>query len=58
MTLHERERELEALDLDAESIGFIVAELDTQRLFLFAEAIRLELGERAEGKPLERFRYH
>jgi hypothetical protein len=58
MTLQERERELEALELDAESVAFIVSELDTPRLYLFAEAIRLELSERYEGKPLDKLRFH
>jgi hypothetical protein len=58
MTLQERERELEALDLDAESVAGIVAGIDTARLHLLAEAIKLELKHRCEGKPLDKLRFH
>jgi hypothetical protein len=58
MTLQERERELESLDLDAEAITQFVSGLDTGRLHLLAEALQLELNERYEGKPLDRLMWH
>jgi hypothetical protein len=58
MTLQERERELQALDLDAESVAVIVAEIDTARLHLLSEAIKMELTQRSEGKPVYKFRFH
>jgi len=58
MTLQERERELESLDLDAEAITQFVSELDTVRLYLLAEALQSELTERYEGKPLDRLMWH
>jgi hypothetical protein len=54
MTLQEKERELDALDRDAESVTTIVSELDTTALHMIAEAIRTELTHRYEGKPLDR----
>lgn len=58
MTLQERERELESLDLDAEAITQFVSELDTVRLHLLAEALQIELTERYEGKPLNPLMWH
>jgi hypothetical protein len=58
MTLQERERELQALELDAESVAVIVAEIDSARLHLLSEAIKLELTQRCQGKPLSRFAFH
>jgi hypothetical protein len=58
MTLQERERELQALDRDAESVAVIVAEIDTARLHLLSEAIKIELTQRCEGKPLSKLGFH
>ena len=58
MTLQERERELQALELDAESVAVIVAEIDSARLLLLSEAIKLELTQRSQGKPLDKFAFH
>ena len=58
MTLHERQRELEALDRDEEFIASLVCELDTPRLQLLAHAIQSELTQRSEGKPLGRLNFH
>ena len=58
MTLQERERELQALELDAEDIATIVSEIDTARLHLLAQAINVELTDRYEGKPLDKLRLH
>jgi hypothetical protein len=58
MTLQERERELQALELDAESVAVFISEIDTPRLCLLAEAIKLELTDRYEGKPLDKLRFH
>ncbi len=58
MTLQERERELESLDLDAEAIVQFVSELDMVRLHVLAEALQSELNERYEGKPLDRLMWH
>jgi hypothetical protein len=58
MTLQERERELQALELDAESVGAFISEIDTPRLYLLAEAIKLELTDRYEGKPIDKLKLH
>jgi hypothetical protein len=58
MTPNQRDREIEALELDEQNVGVLVAEIDTHRLHLLADAIRLELSERYQGKPLEKSRYH
>ena len=58
MTLHERQRELEALELDEEIIASIVCEIDTPRLQLLADAIKSELRQRYDGKPLDRLKFH
>ena len=58
MTLHERQRELEALELDEEIIASIVCEIDTPRLQLLADAIKSELRRRYDGKPLDRLKFH
>jgi hypothetical protein len=58
MTLQERERELQALELDAESVALFIAEIDTPRLYLLAEAIKLELTDRYDGKPIDKLKLH
>jgi hypothetical protein len=58
MTLQERERELQALDLDAESVAVFISGIDTPRLYLLAEAIKLELTDRYEGKPIDKLKLH
>jgi hypothetical protein len=58
MTVHDRERALESLERDGETVAAIVAEMDTARLHMIADAIRIELGERYEGKPCEKARLH
>ena len=58
MTLQERERELQALERDAESVAVFISEIDTPRLHLLAEAIKLELTDRYEGKPLDKLKLH
>jgi hypothetical protein len=58
MTLQERERELQALDMDAEGAALIVAEIDTARLYLLSDAIKLELAQRCDGKPLDKLMFH
>lgn len=58
MTLQERARELEALELDVESIATMVSGIDTSRLQILAEAIRLELTDRYDGKPLDKRNFH
>lgn len=58
MTLHERQRELEALDQDEENLAAIVSAMDTSRLHVLAEAIKIELTERYEGKPWDKFKLH
>lgn len=58
MTVHEQERELEALEQEGESVATIVAGLDTTRLHILADAIRAELTERQVGKPWEKLRLH
>ena len=58
MTLQERERALESLDLDAEAIVQFVSELDTARLHVLADVLQIELTERYQGKPLDRLMWH
>jgi hypothetical protein len=58
MTLQERDRALESLDLDAEAVSDFVSGLDMGRLYLLAEALQIELTERHEGKPLDRLLWH
>jgi hypothetical protein len=58
MTLQERERELQALEHDAESVALFIAEIDTPRLYLLAEAIKLELTDRYDGKPIDKLKLH
>lgn len=58
MTLHETQRELEAFDRDSESVAELIADIDTARLHLLADAIRDELTERYEGKPWDKARLH
>jgi hypothetical protein len=58
MTLQERERALQALELDAESVAVFISEIDTPRLYLLAEAIKLELTDRYDGKPIDKLKLH
>ena len=58
MTLQERQIELEALDQDEENLAAIVAVMDTSRLKIVAEAIKMELIERYAGKPSDIFKLH
>lgn len=58
MTLQQRERELQALELDGEIVSTIVSGIDTARLHLLADAILVELTERQDGKPWDTLRLH
>lgn len=58
MTLQQRERELQALELDGEIVSTIVSEIDTARLHLLADAILVELTERQDGKPWDTLKLH
>ena len=55
MTPEELEKELAALELDIEAVASIVAGFDTTTLHLLAGSIRLELIERYQGMPADRF---
>ena len=58
MTLHEQQRELEALDQDADTVAALVAHMDTGRLQIINDLVYQELVLRYEGKPLDKTRLH
>ena len=58
MTHQERQIELEALDRDEENLAVIISAMDTSRLKIVAEAIKMELLERYVGKPWDIFKLH
>jgi hypothetical protein len=58
MTLQTMERELEALEQEADAIALFVADLDTCQLQLIGTAIREELIVRCQGKPCDRNMLH
>jgi len=58
MTLEQQERELHALDQDADAIAAFVSSLDTLRLQIMRTAISQELSMRSQGKPCDKARLH
>jgi hypothetical protein len=58
MTLQTMERDLEALEQEADAIALFVAALDTCQLQMIGTAIREELVERYQGKPYDRNMRH
>ena len=58
MSLHEQQRELEALDQDMDTIAGLVAHMDTGRLQIVNDLVYQELVLRYEGKPLDKTRLH
>ena len=51
MALHQKERELETLEQEADDLALIVASLDTSRLYMIGALINDELTLRHQGKP-------
>ena len=58
MTHQERQTELEALNGDDDNLAAIISAMDTSRLKIVAEAIKMELIERYAGKPWDIFKLH
>lgn len=58
MTVHEQQRELEALDQDTDTVAALVAHMDTGRLQIINDLVYQELVLRYEGKPLDKTRLH
>ena len=58
MTLQTMERDLEALEQEADAVALFVAALDTSQLQLIGNAIREELVLRYQGKPCDRNMLH
>ena len=58
MTLQQQERELEALQRDADAVAVFVGSLDTARLQMIGMVIHDELVYRHEGKPSAKEELH
>jgi hypothetical protein len=58
MSLQTMERDLEALEQEADAIALFVAALDTSQLQLIGQAVREELVLRYQGKPRDKDMLH
>jgi hypothetical protein len=58
MTLQQYEKELEALEQDADAIYLLMSSMPAWRLHMLAQVIHDELEFRSEGKPLGKTQLH
>ncbi|MGZ8230663.1 MAG: hypothetical protein ACXW2A_12140 [Burkholderiales bacterium] len=58
MTLQQYEKQLEALEQEADAIFLLFSSMPTWRLHMLGQVISDELVFRSEGKPQDRERLH